>query len=149
MAIINFGKLDKNQISILVGCVFCFLNRILNQYDGTLLFKNTILTNIFIQFSRIFNIIPYLIFKKRSKKVINNDTQNTDHHKKYTLLFQDLNTFYESNYKYIFLSAIIFFLESIMFAYTLEIKSSSWLLYLLFASLLYYLILKIKLYKHH
>ena len=106
--------------------------------------------NIFIQFSRIFNIIPYLIFKKRSKKVDNNDKQNTDVHTKFTFLFsQDLNEFYESNYKYIFISAIIFFLESIMFVYTLEIKSSSWLLYILFASLLYYLILKIKLYKHH
>ena len=77
MAFIGLGKIDKSLTSIIIGCVFCFLNRIINQYDGTLLFGNIIITNIFIAFSDLFTIIPYLILKKRSKKIKSTDIQNT------------------------------------------------------------------------
>ena len=40
------GKIDKNIIPILVGSVICFLNRLINDYDGTELFKHSIIVNI-------------------------------------------------------------------------------------------------------
>ena len=54
MAIISLGIINKSLIPMLAGCAFCFLNRLLNQYDGTLLFKNIILTNINISSSKLF-----------------------------------------------------------------------------------------------
>ena len=68
MAFIGLGKIDKSLTPIFIGCVFCFLNRIINQYDGTLLFGNIIITNIFIAFSDLFTLIPYLILKKDLKR---------------------------------------------------------------------------------
>ena len=64
MAIIGLGKIDKSLIPIIVGCVFCFVNRIINQYDGSLLLENKIIPNIFIAFSDLLTLIPYLILKK-------------------------------------------------------------------------------------
>ena len=48
MAFIGFGKINRNIIPLILGCVFCLLNRLLNSYKGTKLFDNVILTNIFI-----------------------------------------------------------------------------------------------------
>ena len=67
MALISLGNLDKNLIPIIIGCVFCFLNRLLNQYEGTKLFENVILTNLFIFFGGFFTIIPLIILKVRAK----------------------------------------------------------------------------------
>ena len=62
MAIISLGIINKSLIPMLAGCAFCFLNRLLNQYEGTLLFKNIVLTNIFIAISDIFSFIPYIVY---------------------------------------------------------------------------------------
>ena len=76
MACIGLGNIDKNLIPIIVGCIFCFLNRLINQFEGTLLFKNPIITNFFDSFSRFLAVIPYIILKKRSKKINNRELQN-------------------------------------------------------------------------
>ena len=68
MAFISLGQIDKNLIPMVIGCIFCFLNRILNQYDGTILFNNPILTDIYISVSRFLTVIPFLIMKFRTKK---------------------------------------------------------------------------------
>jgi hypothetical protein len=47
------------------------------------------------------------------------------------------------------LSGVILFVEAIMFASTFKIKSNSWYLYILITSAFYYIIFKIKLFKHH
>ena len=70
MAFIELGKIDKNLIPIIIGCVFCFLNRLINHYAETSLFYNLVLTNIFISISNIFTIIPYIILKISSKKYV-------------------------------------------------------------------------------
>ena len=103
MAIISLGKLDKDFISVVVGCVACFLNRLLNQYDGTLLFKNVILSNIFISISRFLTVIPYIILKIRSKRIkrisdvnniYTNDIEYIYIHKKKQLGKTNLDIFY-------------------------------------------------------
>ena len=67
MAFIGLGDVNKSLIAIIVGCIFCFLNRILNLFAETELFKNKILTNIFISFADVFTVIPYIIKKKDQK----------------------------------------------------------------------------------
>ena len=68
MAFISLGQIDKNLIIILIGCVFCFLNRLLNQYKETLLFDNPIITSIDIAISRFLTVIPFIILKIKTKK---------------------------------------------------------------------------------
>ena len=69
MAYIGLGKINKNIIPLILGCVFCLLNRLVNSYQGTKLFKNVILTNIFIAISHSFIIIPYIIYRIITKNV--------------------------------------------------------------------------------
>ena len=68
MAFIGLGEVNRNLIAIIVWCIFCCLNRILNLFSESELFKNKVLTNIFIAFADVFTVIPYIISKKRSKK---------------------------------------------------------------------------------
>ena len=149
MAIIRLGKIDKSLIPIIVGCVFCFVNRIINQYDGSLLLENKIIPNIFIAFSDLLTLIPYLILKKRSKQIKDSDIQITKtYHLEYIYTNSDLeNT--QGKGRFILLSGVILFVEAIMFASTFKIKSNSWYLYILITSAFYYIIFKIKLFKHH
>ena len=65
MAIIGFGAINKDLIAIIIGSIFCFLNRLLNIFVEAKLFNNKILTNIFISIANIFTIIPYLISERR------------------------------------------------------------------------------------
>ena len=70
MAFIGLGEVNRNLIAIIVGCIFCCLNRILNLFSESELFKNKILTNIFIAFADVFTVIPYIITKRRSKSKV-------------------------------------------------------------------------------
>ena len=149
MAFISLGNIDKNLIPILVGCVICFLNRILNQYEGTLLFKNVILTNIFISFSGLFAGIPYKIKKKSSKGVITTDLKNINKNVIKYLYINKNKAIIEGKKRLILLSSLIYFVQSLLYTYTLIIKTNSWIWYILITSIFYYLIFKIKLYKHH
>ena len=76
MALISMGKLDKNQIPIIIGCVFSFLNRILNQYEGAQLLKNQILTNICIAISRFLTVFPYIILIIKNSQSKNNNNKD-------------------------------------------------------------------------
>ena len=157
---ISFGKLDIKLVSILIGCVFCFLNRLLNQFKGTLLFENIFLTNVYIHLSGIFTAIPLIIFKFRNKQVNFNDTQipsrvKSKNSKKKTVTHSSLEYIYKINktshgkWKYIIILTIIFFADSIFFVYTFEAKTNVWIWFIVFSSIIYYYIFKVKLYKHH
>ena len=77
MACISLGKVDKNIIIIIIGCIFSFLNRILNQYKGTLLFDYVILFLICIGISRFLTVIPFIILKIRNKQNKNSNLKLT------------------------------------------------------------------------
>ena len=153
MGFISLGKIDKNLISIVIGCVFCYLNRLLTKYEGTLLFKNVILTNIFISFSVFLAGIPCIILNMRSKgvKSIDIDKINTTITK----------SFLENNYKgkkeeiikgknrYIILSSVLYCIQAFFFITTIKIKANCWIWYILITSIINILIFKVKLYKHH
>ena len=156
MAFIGLGKINTNLIPIIVGCVFCFLNRLLNQYEGTSLFKNVMLTNIFISFSDLFIIVPYIIFKVRSKKVYKHEnkeiTPDETQETKFEYLYEesyDIEDDVQGKGKFIVLIGLIFFVNYLIFVYIFALKTNTWIMYILFTSIFYYLFFKSKLYRHH
>ena len=66
MSFICLGDINKNQIPILIGCIFCFLNRIVNKYFRNII-TNNMVTNIATAFSRFLAVIPFIILKVKSK----------------------------------------------------------------------------------
>ena len=156
MACISLGKIDKNFIPIFTGCIFCFLNRLLHQYDGALLFKNPIMMNICISSSKFFAFIPYFIHKIIdnhafiSHNKIINDNKGIKNVSSIKYLYSDESKqFFKGKWKYLFLSSIIFLFNQLLFVLTIQVRSNTTILNILITSLFYYLIFKIKLYKHH
>lgn len=149
MALISLGKIDKSLIPTFVGCGFLFLNRLLNKYSETLLFKNIILTNIFISVSRILAFIPYLILKKRTKQKKNIDKEQSSKAKFLYLYTDEHKMINEGKWKYITLSAVTNFIQTIFFVYSFKVQTNAWIWFIVLTSLFYYLVFKIKLYKHH
>jgi len=146
MSFISLGTIDKKIIPIIIGCIFAFLTRLLFNYDGTTLFRHSIISNVISSFPRIFAFIPLIIFKIRTKKVKNveNDivTQGT---------FGRYATKNATKGKWIFivLTSVIFFIQGILLVSTVTVKTNSWILDILFTCLFSYWIFKIKIFKHH
>ena len=150
MALISLGKIDKNLITILIGCAFCFLNRLLNQYKETLLFINPILTNIYISISRFLTVIPFIILKIKTKSSkSSNNTENVNKNSIELIYNDNVEENDEGKFKYIILSAFIYLFNSICFAVSFKIQTNSWIWYILIASIFYYMIFKVQLHKHH
>ena len=155
MAFIGLGKINKNLIPLTLSSIFCFLNRLLNKYDGTDLFKNVILTNIFISCANLLIIIPYLIYKYRYKKpklkttIENIDNKNTQE-TKIEYIFEEVSDISYVNHKriYVIVIALLFFANYYMFIYTIDLKCNTWIMYILFTSIIYYLVFKLKLHRH-
>ena len=51
--------------------------------------------------------------------------------------------------KYIVLTSVLMFCQGALLLYTYQIKSNAWIWNIIMTSIFYYLIFKIKLYKHH
>ena len=148
MRFISIGKIDSNLISIIIGCIFCFLNRLLNQYNA-LLFENSILADVIVSVSYLFAIIPLIILKIRSKRKNKDDIEKANDNK-IEYIFTDIKyQITKGKKRFILLSAIIFFVQSFLFVTTLKIKANAWILEILFTSIFYFFIFKKKLYKHH
>ena len=110
MAIISCGQINKNLIPVVVGCVVSFLNRILNQYDGTKLFENPILTNIYISFSIFLTVIPFIILKFRTKPIKSTEIINNNTKTKIEYICNKVeDDIIEGKFKCILISAIIYF----------------------------------------
>ena len=149
MAYISLGNIDKNLITIFVGCVICFLNRLLNQYDGTLLFKNVIMTVFCISTSRFLTLFPYIILKirlKQAKNYINNQFINQNALKSPQKKIEEI---VKGKWLYIILSSIIFLIQLFFLVVSFHIKTNAWIWYILFSSIFYYFIFKVQLHKHH
>ena len=69
---ISVGKFDKCFLAVLIGCIFCFLNRFLNQYNSNLS-KQASIHNIYISGSKFLVIIPYLVSRKLNKDTPQNE----------------------------------------------------------------------------
>ena len=152
MAFIGFGQIDINIIPLILGSIFCILNRILNSYKGTKLFDNVILTNIFISLGDMLIIIPYIIYKIKAKFEKNNKSiykKRKSDVDKIKYIYTGSITKVKGKAKFVFLIGIIFFANYYMFIYTIKVKSNTWIMYIVFTSLFYYLIFKSKLFIHH
>ena len=171
MAFIGFGKIDKNIIPLILGCVFCILNRVLNSKSKTSLFDNVLLTNIFISFANTLIIIPFIVYKiiskindKNKKKEdinINGEIKELDEKKnsqeklgenlkiEYIYNENDYNEDLPGKIKYTIFISLIFFANYYLFICTIQVRSNTWTIYILFSPIFYYMIFKSKLYRHH
>ena len=163
MAYIGFGKINKDIVPLILSCVFCLLNRLVNCVEGAELFSNVILTNIFVALSHSLMIIPYLIYKIVTKKCRKNNKNKEEYVYTNTLTLTKVDETQKSKYiynnnditkvklKYLFiiLTGLISFSNYYLFIYTIKVKSNTWTIYIVFASLFYYLLFKSKLYRHH
>ena len=109
MACIHLGQIDNNLIPIIIGSVFCFFNRLLNQVNPEL-YKNPILTNICISCSRFLTLIPFIILKIRSKGIRSNI--DIEKNKTISLIYNNQESI-KGKYKFILLSAVIYLIQSI------------------------------------
>ena len=156
MALIGLGAVDRNLIAIILSCIFCLLNRFINQLFQKKLLENKVYTNIVISFAESFIVIPYIIDRKRSKgraliNAINNIDSNEEENK-FEYIYEEPHDIKDDvKYKelYIILISIIFFINYSMFIYTFPVKSNIWITYILFTSIFYYLIFKAKLFNYH
>ena len=156
MAFIGLGAVDRNLIAIILSCIFCLLNRFINQLFQKKLLENKVYTNIVISFAESFIVIPYIIDRKRSKgrtliNAINNINSNEEENKFEYIYEEPRDIKDDVKYKelYIILISIIFFINYSMFIYTFPVKSNIWITYILFTSIFYYLIFKAKLFNYH
>ena len=141
------GKIDKNIIPIIIGCVFEIICSLLRKIGLFTFFNHIILTIIYASMFQIFAFIPFFILKFRMKKEkidVNNFNSRinyiyTDNQKEIT----------KHKYLYILLSSALFFIQGIMLFYTIELKVNYWVLDICIYCLINYLIFKIKLYRHH
>ena len=149
MAFISLGKVDKNIISIFIGSIICFINRIFFKID-TQLFKQKIIPNFLASFCRIFTFIPKLIIEFRTKNIHDDKDQNiisiNTLKSEYKKRKEDIT---KGTWIYILLSAFLVFIQGILVIYTLQIEINLWIWDIFITCFFYYLIFKIKLYKHH
>ena len=149
MACISLGTINKYLIVILVGCIFCFLNRLLNKVDiDTILFDGTVISNICISLSRFLTVIPYIILTIKTRRKTKRIGKDKNKEKSYE--YNDkIKESAKGKWGYILLSSFIFLILSYFLNESFKIKTNAWIWYILFSSLFYYLIFKIKLYIHH
>ena len=150
MSCMSLGTIDKSLITILIGCIFCFLNRLLSKCDS-LLYEYPILSNICISISRLLAVIPYIIFKIKLKQINKRPNTENSNNKLIELIYNDSREQVNARdiWKYLLLSTIVYLAQTIFLAKAFKIKTNSWILYILFTALFFYLIFKIKLYRHH
>ena len=149
MAFISLRKIDKTLIVILIGGIFCFLNRIINRIDCEL-YKNPILTVICISPSKFLTVIAFIILKIRTKRHNMSTEIENESSKGIKYIYNDSEEIYvKGKWKLIVLSAFIYLFHLIFFVNSFEVKTNSGVWYILIAAIFYYLIFKVKLYKHH
>ena len=151
MSVISLGLIGKNLIPIIIGCIFCFLSRLLVVYDITGLYEHKIIPHLIVSSSLLFTIIPHLMIKKEIVSASKDEELNQEDDKEILIYNEkiDVSILMKGKYPYIILSSVLFFAQSVMLLFTLKIKSNTWIMDILFTLIFYYLFFKIKLYKHH
>ena len=105
----------------------------------------------FISSSKLLTIVPYIIFLINSKKVHSNEIQikNGTNSFIYKHINNNVNKIIKGKWAFIILAAIIYLINQFFFVFTIKIRSNTTILNILITSIFYYLIFKIKLYRHH
>ena len=136
MFCLTLGKVDKNIIPIIIGCIFSFLSRLISKLQNTELFKHAIIINLLTSIAKLFTAIPIIINKVKSKKIHRDQVafQNLE------LIYTDINyEIVKGKGRYIILTSVIYFIQGIIVVCTIKIKTkNTWIWDILFTSLLYY-----------
>ena len=149
MGFISFGLINNNIIPIIIGCIFAFLSRLLFNYKDAKLFEHPIISNIVPLFLYFITIIPLKILNNRVKKNNVNNEKNENNTKR-KLIFKNIyQEIIKGKWKFIILASVIDFIQGVILIYSKEIKTNFWILDLIITCLFYYLIFKIRLYRHH
>ena len=150
MACISLGKFDKSLIPIGIGFVFSFLSRLLFNYNNTILYKHSLISNLFLSLVKLLTIIPLIIFKVRSKSIKNIDKEkNRINNMNLTFNKDSKQKIILCKYLYIVLNSAIFVIQGVVLFYTVKIKTNFWIFESVMILVFYYLIFRIKLYIHH
>ena len=149
MSIISLGKIDINIIPIILGSFFYFLLRLLFTIDDIKLFKHAIIPNIYACISKLFTIIPYIILKIRSKGKQKDDIKKENKNDVELIYINTQDELSRGKWTLLLLSSILLVIQGIILVYSLGVKSNSWIWDILITSVFYYLIFRVKLYKHH
>ena len=150
MAFIGLGKIDKNLIPIAFGCIFAISFELFFLTDRIEVFNHIVMSNLYSAITKLLSFIPFIILKIRSKK---SNIKSSEDIKPDGIEYIYIDTKKEMiryKYLYIFLSSLLnFFSVSIQIKTAGVLKVNSWIYDIIFYSIFYYLIFKIKLYKHH
>lgn len=149
MALLSIGKIDKNIIPIFIACVLGILFKFLTKIDKAILFDHSIVANIYVAASKLLSFIPFIITKMRLKKVREKESINYDNNIVEYIYFEANEDVSKGKLKYIFLASTLFFIQGVILFFTMEVKINIWLSEIFIYCLFYYLIFKIKPYKHH
>lgn len=151
---INIGLFNFNLLPIIIGIIFAFLNRlfvgnkILKNVITIVLFDHPIIINIYYSIARSLAGIPLIIYKYRIRRNL------TKTEKKGNKFFDNINIANnikknKGKFSYILLIAIIYFFQEILLACSIDSQSNTWIIEILIMCIFSYIILKIKLYRHH
>ena len=149
MACISLGTINKNLISILITCIFSFLSRLLITYKETVLFTHPLLLNIFATGVKLLTIIPFIIITIRTKKADGSSSRKGSLGKGKIIYNNIKEEITKGKWKFLLLSGVICFIQSVILCFTISIKTNLYLLNILITGIFSQIILKIKLYRHH
>ena len=147
MACLSLGKIDKNIIPLLIGCIFEIICSVLIKVSIFTIINHIIISMAYTSIFYLLAFIPFIILKIRLKKekseikIVNNKIKYiyTDKQKEIT----------KYKYLYILLSSALFYIRGILIWLTIEFKFNCWIFDIFIYCLFNYLIFKTKLYKHH
>ena len=155
MKCINFGKFDKKLLIPVVGGLITLIYKYIvkNNPKFKMLAQNPFLVNIYVAFGMILAIIPYLIFKHRTKNVSNSSNILRNESKlSIKLRVVDRDIFNKKKFakiRFIFYSTVFDFAQSLLYSlFALNNSFNLWNFDILLFSLFSYLMLKTKLYRH-
>ena len=149
MAFISLGKIDKNMIPIIVGCIFVILFEILFLIVDNTLSQHLVIIYLYAVISKLLIFIPFVILKIRSKKVNGKPEIKDDFNVIEYIYIDNRKEINKNKYLYILLSSTLHFVSGIIQIQTFGMKVNSWIWDIIFYSLFYYLIFKTKIYNHH
>ena len=155
MKCINFGKFDKKLLIPVIGGLITLIYKYIvkNNPKFKMLAQNPFLVNIYVAFGMILAIIPYLIFKHRTKNVSNSSNILRNESKlSIKLRVVDRDIFNKKKFakiRFIFYSTVFDFAQSLLYSlFALNNSFNLWNFDILLFSLFSYLMLKTKLYRH-
>ena len=147
MACLSLGKIDKNIIPLLIGCILEIICSILIKTGVFTLVTHVVISMAFISFFQLFAFVPFIILKIRLKKE-KSEVNSVSNKIKY-IYTDNQKEITKHKYLYILLSSTLFYIQGIIVWFTIELKFNCWIFDIFIYCFFNYLIFKTKLYKHH